>query len=270
MNDAKKAHRYYMFKGEPGTRKSTAALSFPTPQYWFSWDQKMDDMRLPMKNFGMNPLDITYDDYNDWNAARTKLEALQVNCPFKTIVIDSVTTCANYTLRQTKKLKQGETRGSGKAAGLQVAGIPINEMEDYGAEASALLELVALTKDIHKFHKVNVILIAHIIQAEYSRPGGVTHMARTIVTAGKRVAPQIPAYCNEVYHFNIEKSLVEGQGGDYTILTTHTGDDFARTGLPIQAKILFGSEPLYGRYIKPAIDKLNEEPETKQPLTVVK
>ena len=33
---------YCMFKGEPGTRKSTQALSFPGPQYWFSWDRKMN------------------------------------------------------------------------------------------------------------------------------------------------------------------------------------------------------------------------------------
>jgi hypothetical protein len=267
MNDAKQVHRYYMFKGEPGTRKSTAALSFPTPQYWFSWDQKMEAMRLPLKNYGMKAEDIQYDDYKDWNSARVKLESLQLNCPFKTLVIDSVTSCANYVLRQTKLAKTGVTRGSGKGQS-NVSGIAINELEDYNAESAALLELVALTKDIHKFHKVNIILIAHIIQAEYKSPGGVTHMSRTIVTAGKRIAPQIPAYCSEVYHFNVDKSLIEGQGGDYSILTTHTGDDFARTGLPIEPKILFKDEPLYGRYIKPAIDKLNENP--PEAITLVK
>jgi hypothetical protein len=260
-----------MFKGEPGTRKSTAALSFPTPQYWFSWDWKMEAMLLPMKNFKMKPEDIQYDDYKDWNSARAKLEdeQFQLNCPFKTIVIDSVTSCANYILRQTKQAKTGVSRASGKGQSA-VGGIAINELEDYNAESAALLELIALTKNVAKYSKVNIILIAHIIQAEYKQAGGATHMSRTIVTAGKRIAPQIPAYCSEVYHFNVAKSLIEGQGGDYELLTTHTGDDFARTGLPIASKITIGNDPLYGRYIEPAIKKLNDSVKPEVPLTQIK
>jgi hypothetical protein len=33
------------------------------------------------------------------------------------------------------------------------------------------------------------------------------HTSRTIVTAGKRVAAKIPAYCSEVYHFGIKKEF---------------------------------------------------------------
>lgn len=270
MNDTKKEHRYYLLKGDPGSRKSTAALSFPTPQYWFSYDQKMESMLLPMKNWGIDATQIHYDDYKDWNSARVKLEQFQVSCPFKTIIIDSITSCANAILRQTKALKTGQTRGSGKAAGATVAGIAVNELEDYNAESSALLELVALTKDIHKFHKVNVILIAHVIQAEYKSPGGSTNFSRTIVTAGKRVAPQIPAYCSEAYHFNVEQSLDASKGGQYALLTVSTSDDFARSGLPLPPKIIFGDEPLYGRYIKPAIDKLNQSESEPKPVSELK
>jgi hypothetical protein len=42
MNEVNFNSLYCMFKGEPGTRKSTQALSFPGPQYWFSWDRKMN------------------------------------------------------------------------------------------------------------------------------------------------------------------------------------------------------------------------------------
>ena len=34
-----------------------------------------------------------------------------------------------------------------------------------------------------------------------------------IVTAGKKVAAKIPAYCGEVYHFNIKQGFEEGKGG---------------------------------------------------------
>lgn len=258
---------YCMFKGEPGTRKSTAALSFPSPQYWFSWDRKMESLITPMKNWNIDPKKIHADDYDDWSSARMKLEQLQMNCPYKTIILDSVTSMADSALRQTMKMKKGETKKSGGAAGKMVAGIAVNELEDYNAEAAALQEMISLTKDIHKFHKVNIILIAHVIQAEYKTVGGASSMSRTIVTAGKKIAAKIPAYCTEIYHFNIEAGAVIGEGGSYAVLTQHSGDDFARTSLPLDAKIIMGSEPLYERWVLPAINKQKPQQQTTQQTT---
>jgi hypothetical protein len=246
-----------MFKGEPGTRKSTQALSFPGPQFWFSWDRKMNGIYLPMKRWGLDPKTIKYEDYDDWTKPRKQLERFQETCPYKTLIFDSITSMADMTLRQTVKAKYGMTRQSGAQAGKLIAGIAVNEIEDYNAESSALQELIALTKDICTFHKVNIILIAHVVQAEYrNTTNNTTHVSRTIVTAGKKVAPKIPAYCGEVYHFNIKKGFVEGQGGDYSLLTEHTGDDFARTALGLDKEIVFGDKPLYETYITPAITKL--------------
>lgn len=252
---------YAMFKGEPGTRKSTQALSFPGPQYWFSWDRKMSGILVPCRQWGIDPKTISYDDYEDWDKAKTKLESFQLNCPYKTIVIDSLTSCADMTLRQAIKMKVGQTRSSGQSAGKKVGGVNVNEIEDYNAESSALQELIAITKDIHAFHKVNVILIAHVVQAEYrNTTTGVTHVSRTIVTAGKKVAPKIPAYCGEVYHFNIKRGMVADAPGEYSCLTSHTGDDFARTALDLESMIVFGNQPLYKNWVKPAIDKLIANP----------
>ena len=245
---------YCMFKGEPGTRKSTSALSFPRPQYWFSWDQKQRALLLPMLAWGIKPQEIQHDDYSDFSKARTKLEQFQQNCPFKTLIIDSITSAADSTLRQTMKMKYGQTRQSGAAAGKFVAGIAINELEDYGAEASALSEILALTKDIHQFHKVNIILIAHVIQAEYKSITGDTHVSRTIVTAGKKIAAKIPAYCEEVYHFD--------KGNDaqpYCCYTQHTGDEFARTSLPLDKKIVFQDRPLYTDFIIPQMERFKND-----------
>jgi hypothetical protein len=257
---------YVMMKGEPGTRKSTQALSFPGPQFWFSWDRKMNGIFLPMKKWGIDPKTISYEDYDDWTKPRNKLEQLQTSCPFRTLVFDSITSMADMTLRQTVKAKYGKTRGSGAQAGKLIAGIAVNEIEDYNAESAALQELIALTKDINAYHKVNIILIAHVVQAEYrNTTNNTTHISRTIVTAGKKVAPKIPAYCGEVYHFNIKKGMVEGSGGSYSLLTEHTGDDFARTALDMPREIVFDDKPLYETYIKPAIANLKNDsnPPTK-------
>lgn len=250
---------YSMFKGEPGTRKSTQALSYPKPMYWLSYDWKMRALNLPMKAWGINPKEIVFDDLTDWESGRNKLEKLQVDCPYKTVVVDSVTSLADSILRQTMKLKSGKSRSSGAAAGKMIGGIPVQEIEDFNAEASALSEMVALTKDIHKFHKINVILIAHVIQVDYKELSGVTHVSRSLVTAAKKIAAKLPAYCDEVYHFNVESAIDLSKGGEYALLTLHTGADFARTTLPLDSKIVFGNEPLYKGWIEPAIKKLKDQ-----------
>lgn len=259
MNDVNFDAMSYLFKGEPGTRKSTQALSFPGPQYWFSWDRKMDNIALPMRKWGRDPKEIHYDSYDDWNKPRQKLEQLAINCPYKTLIGDSITSMADMTLRQTLRLKYGKTRSSGANAGKLVAGIAVNEIEDYNAESSALNEFIALAKDIVEHHGVNFIFIAHVVKAEYrDTTKNVTHISRQIVTAGKNAAAKLPGYCNEVYHFNIKRGMVEGSGGEYSLLTEHTGDDFARTGLGLDREVVFGDKPLYDTYLKPAIARMKQ------------
>ena len=242
---------YCLFKGEPGTRKSTSALSFPKPQYWVSWDQKMDALGLPMRAWNVNPKEIVFDDYYNWDMVRTKLEQFQVTCPYKTIVIDSITSGADGMVRQVQKFKGSS--GGGKSIG----NIPVGGFEEFNAESSALSEMVALTKDIKTTKKVNIVLIAHVIQKEQKSADGNTHMSRVLVTAGKAIAQKIPAYCSEVYHFNVKTGPIQGKGAKYALFTQHQGDDFARSSLGLSEEIVFGDDPLYEKWIKPAIDKMN-------------
>lgn len=245
------------FKGEPGLRKSTCALSYPGKQYWASYDQKMNALILPMKKWGLDPSMIEYDDYQSWEPFRIKLERWEGNCPYKTIIVDSITSMADATIREVVLAKGINNKGK-RIGGIQVAGI-----EDFNAEASAISEMIALLKAIIKRQSVNVILIAHIIQVDFKdTTNQTTHVSRTIVTAAKKIAAKIPAYCDEVYHFNLKTGGFDpGRGGQYALLTEHTGQDFARTALPLDKEIAFGDEPLYDRWIKPAIEKLKTLPQ---------
>lgn len=258
MENATENNFYVLFKGDPGTRKSTQALTYPKPQYWFSFDGKMKAMRLPMIKFGINPKDIHYDDYNDWSLARTKLESLQINCPYKTIVIDSVTSMADKMLRQVIKAKTGGVRKSGQAAGKMIGGIAVNELEDFNAEAAGITEMIDLTKDIYSYHKTNIILIAHVIGSETKDINGIATISRVLVTAAKKNGAKIPAYCDETYQFGVEPDVDISKGGNYHVITSHLGYDFARTSLPLPPKIIIGNDNLYEKYITPAIEKLNK------------
>jgi len=261
---------FCLFKGEPGTRKSTAALSFPKPQYWFSHDKKMNNLLTPMSKWGVNKSDIHYDSYNDFAKMQQKVQQLKLNPhPYKTIVLDSLTSCVDSILWQTKREKAGITRQSGQQAGIKIAGIQVNEQEDFNAEDSALAEIVREFKDIHEYFRINIIIIAHVL-ITYSKENSKTVVSRTIITAGKKACLKIPAYCEEVYHFNIASSIEADKEGAYEIMTRHTGQDFANTSLPLPLRIPFGDEQLYNGWIKPAIEKQKqqfEEYKQTQPAT---
>lgn len=250
---------FAMFKGEPGTRKSTSALSFPEPQYWFSIDKKMDALVLPAKHFGTDLSKVHYDDYSKYDDLRAKLEKFQITCPYKTLVLDSITSEGDIINFQTLKMKAGSRNRAGEEKGFSIGGIAVNTIDDYKAEASAFLETISLLKDIYLFHKVNVVLIAHVIGARKpDEKAPHTHFSRVIVTGGQTISAKIPAYCSEVYHFNIEPDVNIDKEGQYGLLTVHTGHDFARTSLPLQRRITFNNQPLYPKFIKPAIDELNK------------
>ncbi len=248
---------FTMLKGEPGTRKSTQALSYPSPQYWISTDRKMQALTLPMKRWGINPKEIQYDDYTDWDRPRAKLEQLQVNCPFKTIIVDSVTSIGDCMTNQVKKFKK-----SGSDKGKMIGGIQVSGLEEYNAEAAAFGELISLLKDIHEYHKVNVILIAHVVGQRVSgnEANKLTHHSRVIITGGDKISGKVASYMTEVYHFNVESDFdVDSGQGKFGLYTSHTGNDYARTSLPLERKILFNNDPLYEKWIAPAIQRLKAE-----------
>ncbi len=246
---------FAMLKGEPGTRKSTCALSFPGPQYWVSTDQKMEALTLPAKRWGLwGKNHVHYDDYQDWDKPKAKLKTFQVNCPYKTIIVDSVTSIGDNMNTQTRKSKASE--GGGKMIGT----IQVNGLEEYNAESAAFSEMMSMLKDIHKFHRVNVILIAHVVgQRKDDDKNKLTHHSRVIITGGDKISGKIASLMTEVYHFDVKPGFAETDEGEYACMTSHTGNDYARTSLPLEKRIVFNNRPLYDDFIKPAILRLKAE-----------
>lgn len=245
---------FAMFKGEPGTRKSTQALSFPGRQFWISTDRKMEALVLPAKRWGIKLTDIDYEDYTDWDSPKAKLKTFQLNCPYKTIIVDSITSIGDNMTNQVKKNKGKD--GGGKMIG----NIQVNGLEEYNAESAAFQELIELLKDIHAYHKIHVILIAHVVgQRKNDDSNKLTHHSRVIITGGDKISGKLASYMTEVYHFNVKPGFAETDEGEYGMFTSHTGNDYARTSLPLERYIAFNNNPIYDRFISPAIVRLNAE-----------
>lgn len=250
---------FVMMKGEPGTRKSTQALSFPKPQYWVSTDQKMESLVYPMKLWGINPREIEYDDYTNWTDPKNKLEKLSgkgefsYRCPFKTVIIDSITSLGDNINRETIGVKRAE--GSGK----KIGNIYVSGLEEYNSEASAFQELMAILKKLNKSFGVNVILIAHVVgQRKDDEKNKLTHHSRVIITGGDKISGKIASYMTEVYHFDVKTDFTVDMPGEYGLYTSHTGNDYARSSLPLERRIIFNEKPLYDTWVAPAIRKLKE------------
>lgn len=256
LSDVKVDSIFGLFKGEPGTRKSTQALSFPTPQYWVSTDRKMNGIVLPARKWSIDLNLIEYDDYRDWNAIEKKVESLRLNNKYKTIIIDSITTTGDNINLQTLSLKKGTTTKAGAEAGMRVGGITINTLEDYKAEASAFSTLISLLKDIKEYHNCHIVLIAHVVgERKKEETAGITSQSRIIITGGKTISGKIPAFCDEVYHFDVSASVDVTKPPEYICYTVHTGVDFARTALDLPGKITFNDRKLYDEWIKPALER---------------
>lgn len=273
MADLKLSAIFAMLKGEPGTRKSTQGLSFPLPQYWCSTDQKMNALRVPMRNWGIDKTKVHFDDYSGadvtrgFNMMMSKLEKFRAVCPYKdgTILVDSVTTTGDVINLQTVRLKGLAVREA-KEQNIKtdekdvrkVGGIAVDGFEEYKVENSGFRDLLSVLLDIKTFHNVNIVLIAHVVGERKPEEVGITSHSRIIITGAKSISGKIAVYAEETYHFDVQKDPDPTKESHYKAITRHTGEDFARTMLDLPREIQFDDKKLYEGWIAPAIKKLNE------------
>ena len=122
--------------------------------------------------------------------------------------------------------------------GKRIAGIPVNELEDYMAEdASIIFELVKFLQQM-KDQGVNVFLEAHITPYEVTTIDPDTrskesHTINQILTKGKKAPAQIPGYFNEVWLFERE-AIGFGQGTRFRVNTRGTPTDDCKSSMGIE------------------------------------
>lgn len=226
-----------LFMGTTGAGKSIAAASFPTPMYFASFDGRMGSVANFYRahpELGVNLEAIEFDHFETFGPFIDKLDELERSCPYKTLVIDPLTTLCSKIISYNIGFRKGiKGKGAGKVRGKILFSGP----EDYGAEISGMRQILDNLEIIKMQQRVNIILTAHIVTVSYNSANKIKSedgetvtseqkTERLIVTEGRKLAPKIPLTFDEVYNFYVESSFGRVE---YKVRTYNDGDVIART-----------------------------------------
>jgi hypothetical protein len=235
-----------LFKGPPGTRKSSAAASFPGPVKIFDFDRRARALLLWFKD-REHEIDISQYDIGDFEKFKGDVEPLVEKCPFGTVVLDSLMPmgkmCIDYTIKKTR----GTSTDAGvnapnvaqRSRGKKIGIMDMPGKEDFGGEARGLSTILELARHI----PAHVILIAHVLNYQDTDSSGNERQSQTLLTGGKKIAAEIPIYFDEIYHFKHGASL-QGSSG-FKVITQSQDKDFARTALGLEPEIDFTDKRLW-------------------------
>jgi hypothetical protein len=224
-----------LFIGDSGTGKSIAAADWPGPTYIASCDNRMGSVA----EWHRGRKDITFDNFVDFESLNSMVDQLEGEwgSQFKTVVCpDPITMVSDFLMRYAFSLRgtveYDETTGKATkgSKGKKKGVVDITTVEDFNVEHRGILDMLANLKVAQKKHGWNLIVTAHLITTQYTKPGGTeSHIRRDIVTAGKKVAAFIPIQFDEIYHFYCED-------GRYKIKTYNDGIVAARSSFLLMPK----------------------------------
>ena len=238
ISDIKIGGRLFQLSvGYPGTGKTVAAASYPTPILFLDLDLRL----APLAKMFPGREDIEYESYgpNDFLRFWNKLQEIRAgNTPHKTYVLDSLTALARMTLNYSVSMRGSsgdeKRKSSFKAKGV----IDLLEIEDFGAEGRLLGHVV----DSFRATKKNFIMTAHLIHTTEKDIKTKTESDyKSLLTGGKKIAAEIPSYFDEIYYHFIETQMDDSMS--YKISTVKRNDVFAKTALPLPPTLDYTMKP---------------------------
>jgi len=218
----------FLFKGHNGTGKTIAACAKEfRPIYVFNCEGRFESVIKYYKNRPEGIKDIEVDDYpigSGYFNLDKKLDAIIARPEYRTVLMSSLTSFIYLILNHLIKDKAGKKTRSGADAGMRIGGIPVNELQDYNAEDSAIInDLIAFFQQI-KGNGVNCILEAHITPYELvSLEGGqrVVNTINQILTKGKKAPASVPGFFNEIWLFSKQfEGIIAGQQEPHFLVNT--------------------------------------------------
>lgn len=256
--------KMYLFKGAPASGKSPAAASFCSlgDIYFFDFDRRMSAVRKMFPN----AKNIYYDTFTNYKKYADQMESLLTSCPYKTVVLDTVTNFVEVTMDYFIKLRGGGTTSDQedkeskdkKSKAKSKGAVPLLMIDDYSAETRAISETLINLKYLAEEKKVNVIVIAHVISTTTTNiKTGSQTVEKFILTYGKKAAGKIPTLFDEIYHFSTQAAIIMGEPGRYLCSTESFGDDFARSSFHLPPEIDWTNRNFY-ELISPYFSEVKE------------
>ncbi len=159
--------------GKSGTGKTTFASCFPKP-YVFDFDKGM---------LGQRGRDVEYDTYTSYGDFEMKFKEFEVNCPYDTIIIDSVTTLEKYCM----------------AHALQMNSRKMPTMNEWNVLISQLSDLFTRATKMTK----HLVMIAHEEMVQDNITGEILIRPQIV---GKKLPAQLPLWFDEVYRTQVSRT----------------------------------------------------------------
>lgn len=162
--------------GKSGTGKTTFACSFPKP-YVFDFDNGMLSQR---------GRDVEYDTYSGdaaYQKFNAKLMEFEKECPFDTLVLDSITTMQEYKMAMIMQANNKKVPTQYEWMVL------ITDMKDLFNRITKL--------------PCHVVVIAHEQLVQDDITGEIMYMP---VVYGKKLPAQLPLWFDEVYRLTVGRS----------------------------------------------------------------
>lgn len=224
--------------GHTGSGKSVAAASFAKlgPIKFFDFDGRMKSVKKCYPE-----ADIDYDTYGPQNLNDKfipEFNNLLKSCPWKTIVLDSLTSMSMTAITSQLKTK-GIEQSKVNKGGLVVTG-----WDEINAETVFISQIL----DICKILPCNVIMTFHPIERTVGTEGA-TQKITTVVAYGHKINQISLNYFDEVYYLDIDKGFTD-KDPTKRIATTDTNlKAISKSALPIPSKLDI-TEGLYDAIMK--------------------
>lgn len=230
----------FLFKGHNGVGKTIAACGKAfRPVYVFNCEGRIESVINYYKKLDGNLDGIEFDDFplgSGYYAIDKRMDELVGRCNYKTVVMSSLTSFIYLILKHLIDDKAGKTRKSGQPMGMRIGGIPVNELPDFNAEDSAIInDLISFFQQL-KAMGVNTILEAHITPYEIKtiEEGQRTSITvNQILTKGRKAPASVPGFFNEIFLFFKEyEGIISGEGKPhYKFTTAGTTTDDCKTSM---------------------------------------
>lgn len=200
-----------LFLGRSGGGKTTALLSFPKPMLVLDMDGRI---RGGLANDWIESKGITYESYpprmkatNVFTKLDKDLEGIYMmtqsgQCPYKTVVLDSITMEAISLLLDAIPLTH--TNASGKDSGRKLGTLMMAGPQDYGYQSTAILQTMAFLRSLPI---PNIIVTAHVSNRYGKDPSDENKYAPNIIVGEQlnltdKLAESIPTNFDHIFRFS--------------------------------------------------------------------